>query len=82
MARMPSGGVEAKGKSNDVPAILHSEKEHILMFVRAVWRQQRLVDVRPTLREMGAPPKRNVDLLGHSRSDFPQMTRGLFDRRH
>jgi len=52
------------------------------VFVRAVWRQQRLVDVRPTLREMGAPPKRNADLLGHSRSDFPQMTRGLFDRRH
>jgi len=72
--------MEPMGQSNDLPAVLHSEKEHTLMFVRVVWRQQRLVDVRPTLREMGAPPKRNADLLGHLRSDFPQMTRGLFDR--
>lgn len=76
------GRVERIRKSNDLPAVLHTEKEQILMFVRAVWRQQRLVDIRPTLREMGAPPKRNADLLGHSRSDFPQMTRGLFDRHH
>ena len=50
------------------------------VFVRAVWRQQRLVDVRPNLREIGAPPKRNVDVLGVSVADFPRLTRGLFDR--
>ena len=50
------------------------------MFVRAVWQQRRLVDPRPTLREIGAPPKRNVDILGVSTPDFPRMTRGLFDR--
>ena len=50
------------------------------MFVRAVWRQQRLVDIKQTLREIGAPPKRNADILGVSPSDFPKMTRSLFDR--
>jgi hypothetical protein len=75
-----TGRVERSGKWDDLPGVLHSEKECTLMFVRAVWRQQRLVDVRPTLREMGAPPKRNTDIFGHSRPDFPQMTRGLFDR--
>ena len=74
--------VERDGKSADVPGVLHTEKEHTPMFVRAVWRTQRLVEIRPTLREMGAPPKRNADLLWHSRSDFPHMTRGLFDRQH
>jgi len=50
------------------------------MFVRAVWRQQRLIDPRPTRREIGAPPRRNVDSLGISAPDFPKMTRSLFDR--
>jgi hypothetical protein len=50
------------------------------MFVRAVWRQQRLVDIKQTLREIGAPPRRNADILGLSRPDFAQMTHGLFDR--
>ena len=52
------------------------------MFVRAVWRDKRLIDPRPTLREIGAPPKRNVDILGASPADFPRMTSGLFDRQH
>jgi hypothetical protein len=72
--------VERTGKSNDLPGILQPTKGRCQVFVRAVWRQQRLVDVRPNLREMGAPPKRNVDILGVSSPDFPKMTRGLFDR--
>jgi len=50
------------------------------VFVRAIWRDKRLVDLRPTLREIGAPPKRNVDILGASSADFLRMTSGLFDR--
>ena len=48
------------------------------MFVRAVWRLKRLVDIRQTLREMDVPTTR--DALGLSGSDFQKMTRGLFDR--
>lgn len=48
------------------------------MFVRAVWRLRRLVDVKQTLREMDVPTTRNG--LGLSGPDFEQMTRGLFDR--
>jgi hypothetical protein len=50
------------------------------MFVRAVWRQQKLVDLRPTPREIGAKSRRNISILGISPPDFPNMTRGLFDR--
>jgi hypothetical protein len=49
------------------------------MFVRAVWRLKRLVDVRQTLREMEVPTTRGA--LGLSGPDFQSMTRGLFDRR-
>jgi hypothetical protein len=38
------------------------------------------VPIKQTLREVGAPPKRNVDILGVSAADFGRMTRGLFDR--
>ncbi len=72
--------VEQNGKSDDLPAVLQPHKGTCQVFVRAVWRQQRLVDVRPNLREIGAPPKRNTDILGVSSPDFPRMTRGLFDR--
>ncbi len=48
------------------------------MFVRAVWRLRRLVDIRQTLREMDVPPTR--DAFGLSGQDFQKMTRGLFDR--
>jgi hypothetical protein len=48
------------------------------MFVRAVWRNRRLVDIKQTLREMEVPTAR--DALGLSGSDFQKMTRGLFDR--
>ncbi|MGV3490709.1 MAG: hypothetical protein ACO1OG_05235 [Devosia sp.] len=48
------------------------------MFVRAVWRSKRLVDLKQGLRETQGPSTR--DGLGLSGSDFRQMTRGLFDR--
>jgi hypothetical protein len=47
------------------------------MFVRAVWRLQRLVNIKQTLREMDVPTTR--DALGLSGSDFQKMTRSLFD---
>jgi hypothetical protein len=48
------------------------------MFVRAVWRHRRLVDIRQTLRELDVPTTR--DALGIAGPDFQKMTRGLFDR--
>ena len=48
------------------------------MFVRAVWRLKRLVDIKQTLREMDVPTTR--DALGLSGTDVQKMTRGLFDR--
>ena len=50
------------------------------MFVRVVWRNQRLVDVKQTLREMEIPTTRDAVLFGLAVKDFPKMTRGLFDR--
>jgi hypothetical protein len=50
------------------------------MFVRAVWRVKRLVDIKQTLREMDVPSTRDADLLGISGPDFSKMTRSLFDR--
>ena len=50
------------------------------MFIRAVWRIRRLVDIKQTLREMEVPSTRNADLLGVFGPDFSKMTRGLFDR--
>ncbi len=50
------------------------------MFVRAVWRVKRLVDIRQTLREMDVPSTREADFLGISGPDFKNMTRSLFDR--
>jgi len=51
------------------------------MFVRAVWRGRRLVDMGKTLRERDVPTTRDADMLGISGPDFSQMTRGLFDRK-
>lgn len=48
------------------------------MFVRAVWRLRRLVDIKQTLRELDVPTTR--DALGVAGADFQKMTRGLFDR--
>jgi hypothetical protein len=72
--------VEPKGKSDDLPPVLQPDKGKDTMFVRAVWRIKRLVDVKQTLREMEVPSTRNADLLGISGPDFSKMTRGLFDR--
>ena len=50
------------------------------MFVRAVWRDKRLIDVKQSRREMELPSIGDAVLLGRMGKDFPQMTRGLFDR--
>jgi hypothetical protein len=50
------------------------------MFVRAVWRSKRLVDLKQTLRVMDVPSPKDADLLGISGPDFAKMTRSLFDR--
>jgi hypothetical protein len=57
-----------------------SYREGLPMFVRAVWRVKRLVDLRQTLREMDVPSTRDADLPGISGPDFSKMTRSLFDR--
>lgn len=50
------------------------------MFVRAVWRLRRFVDIKQSLREMDVPSTRDADLLGPTGPDFSKMTRSLFDR--
>jgi hypothetical protein len=50
------------------------------MFVRAVWRNQRLVDIKQTLRGVEVPTTKDAVMLGMVAKDFPKMTRGLFDR--
>jgi hypothetical protein len=50
------------------------------MFVRAVWRDKRLVNIKQTLRATENPTVRDAILLGAAQKDFPKMTRGLFDR--
>lgn len=50
------------------------------MFVRAVWRIRRLVNLRQTLRELDVPTTRDADNLGMCGPDFSKMTRGLFER--
>jgi hypothetical protein len=70
--------VEA-GKSAHLPNVVTIERM-TQMFVRAVWRNQRLVDVKQTLREMEIPTTRDAVLFGLAVKDFPKMTRGLFDR--
>ncbi|WP_158625987.1 hypothetical protein [Arsenicitalea aurantiaca] len=50
------------------------------MFVRAVWRTRRLVDVKQTLRENDVPSTSGTGMLGIAGPDFTKMTRGLFDR--
>ena len=48
------------------------------MFVRAVWRQRRLVDLRKGPRELGNPPTRET--LALAGPGFEKMICGLFDR--
>jgi hypothetical protein len=69
--------VTLQGKSPHVQLVV-IRKGNTQMFVRAVWRLKRLVDIKQTLREMDVPTTR--DALGLSGKDFQKMTRGLFDR--
>jgi hypothetical protein len=80
MARMPFAGWNRPANQTMFGASLQPEKGSIAMFVRAVWRLKRLVDIKQTLREMEVPSTRNADLLGISGPDFSKMTRSLFDR--
>jgi hypothetical protein len=50
------------------------------MFIRAVWRMRRFVDIKKTLRETDVPTSRDADPLGISGPDFSKMTLSLFDR--
>lgn len=50
------------------------------MFVRAVWRNKRLVDIRKIAREMDGPSTRDAGMLGITAPDFSKMTQPLFDR--
>tara|TARA_R110002124_G_scaffold63350_12_gene173066 strand:- start:67687 stop:67905 length:219 start_codon:yes stop_codon:yes gene_type:complete len=67
-------------KSPHVRVVNQTAKRDTPMFVRAVWRIKRLVDIKQTLREMDVPSTRDADLLGISGPDFSKMTRSLFDR--
>jgi hypothetical protein len=71
-----------------MPVVLARKSSHLSsnqnrkdarMFIRAVWRLRRLVDLKQTLRELEVPTTREE--LGLSGPDFQNMTRGLFDRR-
>ena len=72
--------VERKTKSDDLPPCPATLVGADAMFVRAVLRVKRLVDVKQTLREMEVLSPRNADLLGSAGPDFSKMTRGLFAR--
>jgi hypothetical protein len=79
MARMPlTGWNEAANQTMfRRPATRHGDFD---MFVRAVWRDKRLVDVRRIPRELDVPTIRNGGILGLCGPDFAKMTRSLFDR--
>ena len=81
MARMPPTGWNQLANQTMFGRPIHLPEGNITMFVRAVWRVKRLIDLKQTLREMDVPSSRNADLLGISGPDFSKMTRGLFDRR-
>jgi hypothetical protein len=71
--------IPAWAKSDHAPFVAMTKRD-MPMFVRAVWRVRRLVDIKQQLREMDVPTTRDADLLGLSGPDFSKMTRGLFDR--
>jgi len=73
--------MESAGKSDDVPDAFQPQTGAGKMFIRAVWRTRRLVDMAQTLRKTTVPTARNADLLGVCGPDFAKMTAGLFDRR-
>jgi hypothetical protein len=79
MARMPLAGWNQAANQTMFrrPATRHGVFD---MFVRAVWRDKRLVDVRRTPRESDVPTIRNGGIIGTCGPDFSKMTQGLFDR--
>ncbi len=70
MARMPSAGWNQPANQTMFRRPIHLPEGSITMFVRAVWRVKRLIDLKQTLREMDVPSSRNADLLGISGPDF------------
>ena len=72
--------MERRGKSLHCRFACYKPQGNMPMFVRAVWRFKRLVDIKQTLREMDVPTTRDADTLGISGPDFSKMTRSLFDR--
>ena len=73
-------GMAAALKSPHIATVVKNPEGNTPMFVRAVWRIKRLIDIKQTLREMDVPSTRDADLLGLSGPDFSRMTRSLFDR--
>jgi hypothetical protein len=67
-------------KSDHLQRVAQQPEWSATMFVRAVWRIKRLVDIKQTLKEMDVPSTRDADLLGLTGPDFSKMTRSLFDR--
>jgi hypothetical protein len=80
MGQMPIPPLERSLKSAHVGQVLQPTKGTYEVFVRAVWRQKRLVDVRQTLREFGVPSTKIAAIVGASGPDFAKMTLSLFDR--
>jgi len=78
-ASIDVSGMARAAKSLHLGGTINSPRD-TPMFVRAVWRIKRLVDIKQTLREMDVPSTRDADLLGLSGPDFSKMTRSLFDR--
>jgi len=79
---LPHGGTEfcrvLLGIKSLHGAVGHSPTRRPAMFVRAVWRHRRLVDIKRGGRGSEAPTIR--DALGLASPDFQKLTRGLFDR--
>jgi len=73
-------GMVPAAKSPHPASVCTDPEGNTPMFVRAVWRLKRLIDIRQTLREMDVPSTRDADTLGLTGPDFTKMTRGLFDR--
>ena len=50
------------------------------MFIRAVWRDKRLIGAKQVARQNEVPTIRDAVLFGTGSKDFAKMTHGLFDR--
>lgn len=76
--KVDANGIVEAAKSAHVRPLVNLEKGDWQMFVRAVWRSKRLIDIKQTLRQLEVPTTH--DPFGVSGTDFQNMTRGLFDR--